>query len=350
MSPGRFVALLVLALAVIGGAYWLSSQRVVHRDPDFGVPVLPGLAASLDSVSAIRLIGAGESPLVNLRRVEGHWIVDGVGYRADGARIRQLLMALGALHVLEPKTRDAARYPALGVEETSAAGAQSLRIELRGPAPPVALLVGRPAGDEGQYVRVSGTAQAVEARPLLRITRDPRQWLARAILDVAPERIASIDFAPVDAPRWRALRSSRTALHVDVANLPAGSEIASRGALDGATGLLRALEFDDVRPSAGDSGSAPAARTTVRCFDGLVIDLIGHRDGADGWITVSARFDAAAAERNPPGSGEPAPGAEAVLAEATRIANTAAGWQYRIADDRYAGLFLDISHSLLPRH
>jgi hypothetical protein len=88
----------------------------------------------------------------------------------------------------------------------------------------------------------------------------------------------------------------------------------------------------------------------VRCFDGLVVDLVGHREGTAGWFTVSARFDAAMAAQNPPGPGEAAPGAEAVLAEATRITNTAAGWQYRGADDRYAALFLDLTPSLLPRH
>lgn len=83
MNPARFVTLLALALAVIGGAYWLSSQRVVHRDPDYGVPVLPGLATSLDAVTSMRLIGAGDRTLVSLSRAGGHWIVDETGYRAD---------------------------------------------------------------------------------------------------------------------------------------------------------------------------------------------------------------------------------------------------------------------------
>ena len=349
MNPARFVTLLALALAVIGGAYWLSSQRVVHRDPDFGVPVLPGFAASLDAVTTIHVIGAGDRTLVSLRRSEGHWIVEDIGYRADGAKVRNLLVALGALHVLEPKTRDASHFAALGVEDTNAAGAGSLRLELRGPAQPVALLVGHPAGEQGDYVRVPGTAQALEARPRLDVAREPLQWLARSILDVAPQRIASIDFAPAGVPPWRALRTARDAEHVDVAKLPAGAEIASRGALDGATGLLHALEFDAVRKAAADTDAPAGARTTVRCFDGLVVDLAGHREGAAAWITVSARFDATTAAQNPPGAGSAAPGAEAVLAEAARITNTAAGWQYRVADDRYAALFLDLTPALLPR-
>jgi len=38
MSPKRLFVLLILALAVTGGAFWLSSQRTLQRDPDYGTP------------------------------------------------------------------------------------------------------------------------------------------------------------------------------------------------------------------------------------------------------------------------------------------------------------------------
>ena len=348
MSQLRFLVLLALALGVIAGAYWLTSERVTHRDPDFGAPVLPGLAASVDAVTAIRLVGAGEQTQVSLRRVADHWIVDGIGYGADGLRIRQLLVALGALHVLEPKTRDPARYTTLGVEDVGTPGAQSLRVELGGLAEPVALLLGRPAGSQSSYVRVPGAVEALEARPALALSRDPRQWLARSILNVVPARIRSIEFAPAEGRPWSALRRTRRTAHVEVLGLPLGAEVASRGAADGVVGLLREVDFDDVRAS-GAGEPAPTARTTVRCFDGLVVDLGGHVDGSGHWIEVTARVDRTAAAQDLPGVGDAAPGPEATLAEATRIAKTAAGWSYQIPADRYEAIFLTID-PLLLRH
>jgi hypothetical protein len=250
VSPRRLFVLLALALAVTGGAFWLSVQRSLPRDPDYGAPVLPGLAAELDAVTQLRLVGAGNRTLVTLDRGGGRWIVAEEGYPADPQRVRRLLVALGELHVLEPKTEDPARYATLAVEDVEDPKAQSLRLELRGLREPVALLVGRAAAGQGAYVRVPGRRQAFEARPALDVARSPRDWLARTIVDLAPERVQSVEVERADAPAWRAVRATRDAAHYDVPGLPKGRELASLGAADAAGNVLGHLEFDEVRRAA----------------------------------------------------------------------------------------------------
>ena len=90
MSAKRLWVLLALAIAVAGGAYWLSTGTTLKRDPDYGARVLPGLAAALDAVSSVRLVGAGGQTLVTLTRDAGHWRVAEAGYPADAARVRRL--------------------------------------------------------------------------------------------------------------------------------------------------------------------------------------------------------------------------------------------------------------------
>jgi hypothetical protein len=339
MSPMRLFVLLALALAVTGGAFWLSSQRTLKRDPDYGTPVLPGLAAELDAVTSLRLVGAGSQTLVTLERRDGHWVVAEAGYPADPARVRRLLVALGELHVLEPKTEDPARYPALAVEDVEDAKAQSLRLEVRGLREPIALLVGHAASGQGAYVRVPGHRQALEARPALDVARAPRDWLARTVVDLAPARVQSVEVERSDAPAWRAVKATRDAAHFDVPGLPKGRELSSLGAADPAGNALGNLEFDEVRHAEPATGHARPERAVVRCFDGLVVTLEGRVEGEARWITLAASVDAALAAQFPPAAGQAAPGAEQVRAEADPLGATTRGWQYRVPAYRFDAIF-----------
>jgi len=289
-------------------------------------------------VTQLRLVGAGSQTLVTLDRSSGRWLVSEAGYPADTQRVRRLLVALGELHVLEPKTGDPARYAALAVEDVEDAKAQSLRLELRGLHEPLALLVGRAAA-QGAYVRVPGHRQALEVRPALDVARAPRDWLARTIVDVAAERVQSVEVARSDAPAWRAVKTTRDAAHYDVPELPKGRELSSLGAADAAGNVLGHLEFDEVRRTATPGAAGRAERAIVRCFDGLVVTLEGHLDGEARWITLAASFDAALAGRFPPAAGQAAPGAEAVRAEAERLTATAHGWEYRLPPYRFDAIF-----------
>lgn len=339
MSPKRLFVLLALALAVTGGAIWLSSQRALKRDADYGTPVLPGLAAELDAVTSLRLVGAGNQTLVTLTRGDGRWIVGEAGYPADTVRVRRLLVALGELSVVEPKTEDPTRYAALAVEDVADPKAQSLRLELGGLSKPLALIVGHAAAGRGAFVRVPGQRQALEARPALDVARAPRDWLARTIVDVAPARVQAVEIERSDAPPWRALKATREAAHFDVPGLPKGRELTSPGAADAAGNALGNLEFEEVRRAAPAVGQPRPQRAVVRCFDGLVVTLEGRADGEARWLTLAASFDAELAARFPPAAGQAAPGADQVRAEAERITATARGWEYRIPAYRFDAVF-----------
>jgi hypothetical protein len=339
MSPKRLIVLLALAIAVTGGAIWLSSPRALKRDPGYGAPILPGLAAGLDAIAALRLVGAGNQPLVTLTRADGRWTVAEVGYPADAVRVRRLLVALGQLKVVEAKTADPSRYAALGVEDVDDPKAQSLRLEFGGLKEPLALLVGHAAAGQGVYVRVAGQRQALEARPALDVARAPRDWLARTIVDLAPARIQSLEVERADAPAWRAVKDARDAAHFAVPGLPKGRELTSLGAADAAGSALGNLEFDEVRRAAVTAERGRPHRAVVRAFDGLVVTLEGRAEGEARWITLAANYDAALAARFPPTPGQAAPDAEQARSEAARISAATRDWEYKVPGYRFDAIF-----------
>lgn len=338
MSARRLLVLLALAVAMTAAALWLGARRTTGHEPGYGAPVLPGLAAVLDSVTSLRLVGAGGRTLVTLARGDGGWRVAEADYAADMDRVRRLLVALGELRVVEAKTSDPARYPALGVEDVAAAGAQSIRLELGGLQAPLALLVGRAAGQQGSYVRLPTAPAALEARPALELPRTPQLWLARTVIDLAPERVQSLAIAPANGPPWRAERTARDAAHFDVPDLPRGRELSHRAAADAAADVLARLEFDEVRRSAVPAGRPRRDRTVVHSFDGLVVTLEGWAEGEQRWLAVASRFDAGAAAHFPAADRRAADAAQ-VRAEAERIARATDGWQYRVPGYRYDAIF-----------
>ena len=374
MSSRRFFILLVAALVVIAGAFWLASQRHLPRDTAYGTPVVPALSAKLDNVTGVRIVGAGNHALVTIERRDSRYrVVERSGYPADASRMRTLLLALTGLKLHELKTADPARFAVLGVEDPKAADAKSVQVELTGPTPPVALIVGHPstAGD-ALFVRVPSAAQAMEAGPSFTVERDPKNWLDRAMLDVAADRIREVDVTRADGPAWKALRD-HPGDEFRVPDLPKGKSLSSAAAPNPVVGALARLEADDVKPAAGVTPPAAAHRVVYRTFDGLTVTIRGWGDGDERWIQVEAEGTPvaaaagaaapaatapatapAAASATPaapaPAAGAPASGSGAptaapaakkpdVAQEAQAITERTRGWLYRVATYRYDDLF-----------
>jgi hypothetical protein len=348
MNPKRFLVLLVAALAVITFAFWLSTQRYLPRDAAFGIRALPELEPASNDVTGLRIVGAGDVPLVTLDRPDGRWHVAERGYPADASRVRAMLLSLADLEVVERKTDDAANYARLGVEDVQSPAAQGFRIEIRGLDRPLALIVGREAQPGSGYVRRADAAEALLVKPRIDVDRDPRAWLSRPVLDVAPARVQSFAIARPGAPRWRGEKASRADAAFALAGLPRGRELYAPDAADAVAGTLAALDFEDVRRADVAAADADDARATFTTFDGLVVTVVGHADADARWLRFEVAYDPALAARFPPGAGDDAPGGEQVRAEADRLAATMRGWWYRVGADRYDRTFRAID--TLLRH
>ena len=191
MSPRRFIVLSIAALAAIIGALFLASGRNPPRDSG-GAPLLPGLAAELDTVTAVVLRKGAPAPAVSLRKLAAGWAVAERGdYPADAAKVRTLLISLGDAAVIEEKTANPANYPAIGVDDPAAEHpARASRSRARDGVHSV--IIGKPSA--------TGCSRGARARRRASWCVPPSTWRRNRV-------IGSMHTSSMSPPRaWRASR------------------------------------------------------------------------------------------------------------------------------------------------
>ena len=320
MSPRRVVMLLVLGLAVIGVAIWVSSTRHLERATVAGDLVLPGLEHALNDVTEIHLF-KGDSTRTTLKKGESSWIVNERSYPADSGKVRKLLLDLGALNVVEEKTRLAANYPQLGVEEVDSPKATGTRVEVVTPAKTFALIIGKPSSAKSGYVRVAGAEPSLLAAPAVSVDADPKRWLDRGLIDISQNRVKAIEEKPAEGPSYTASRDKREQADFTVAGIPKGREITAPSAADPIAGSLATMQLDDVRKT-GTQSDPKVAHVIFHTFDGLDLDVSGRKDGTQPLIAVAAQSTSKETE-----------------AEAQRLNAKLQGWEYEIPAYKYDAIF-----------
>src|SRR5207247_2746764 len=75
-------------------------------------------------------LGKGDGTHTTLKKDGAGWSVGERGWPADPGKVRKLLLDLGALNIVEEKTRLPANYPQLGVQDVSSPKATGTRIEV----------------------------------------------------------------------------------------------------------------------------------------------------------------------------------------------------------------------------
>lgn len=339
MSARRVAWLLAAGVAVIAFAIWLSSRRHLERDLAAGALVLPGLEQSVNTVTSVTL-RKGDDTHATLRKdgnsKDGNskdgsgWSVGERDWPADVSKVRKLLLNLGALNIVEEKTRLAVNYPELGVEDVTSPKATGTRIEVAAPPRSWTLIVGKPSGAKSGYVRVASAPQSLLAAPLLTVDADPKVWLDHGLIDLSVERVREVEEHPAGAAAFSATREKKEQSNFSVQPLPKGRQLSSPGAADGMAGALSGLTLDDVRKAPADADAA-RSRAVFRTFDGLEVEIDGRKDGTHSLVTLSARSTAAG-----------------TAAEATSLEARFHGWEFEIPDYKYAAVFTPLDQLLQP--
>jgi len=329
MSARRVAWLLAAGIAVVAFAIWLSSLRHLERATLSGDLVLPGLERGVNAVTEVRLRRADGTGTA-LKKGDAGWTVAERGWPADVSKVRKLLLDLGALDVVEEKTRLPANYPTLGVEDLTATKATGTAVTVLSPARTWELIVGKPSGAKSGYVRVANTPASFLAAPLLTVDADPKGWLARALLDLPAERVREIEEHPGQGAAFTAARQKTDDAHFTVTPLPKGRELSGPGAADSLGAALSGLTLEDVA-KAPASADATAVRATFRTFDGLEIQALGRKDGARALLTLEAHAAAPAASE-----------------EAQKLQARFSGWEFEVPDYKYAAIFTPLTELLKP--
>jgi len=351
-----------LAAVLLGSGIALLAHREQQQSEQPGTVLFPDLTASLDAVTEIRL-SKGDGSRTTLKKADGGWTVVERQYPADGSRVRELLLGLTGMKVIEAKTSDPANYARLGVEAPDSATATSTLVEVVAGTKTWPLIVGHGAEGRSIYVRKPADKASALVEPSVAVDPDQKRWIDRQLTDIRGDAVHDIAVKPASGPAYLLTRAKRGETDLALSPIPKGRTAASAMAIDGQADALTGFHFDDVRAV---PATAPAAvdRATFRTFDGQVFEFTGHKESDKAFVSVTASRDAALAAQFPDATAEkpapaspaspakdakaaPAPAAADAAKAATRPANQdaerlaarATGLEYEIPLYKYETLF-----------
>lgn len=333
----------ILAVAAVlagGGAYYVNATRnVAPVDRAAGTLVFPDLASKANAIASVRIEADGAA--FTLKRDGETWTLpERDGYPVDADQTRRLLLELVALRILESRTANPALHAELDLDGAGK-DQKAIRLTLAdaGNAAFADLLIGRArfgrqgtAGD-GTFIRRQGENQVYFARGRVAPERDLAKWLDRRVMNVARERIASIELTAIDGERLSAGKKSPADNDIELANIPGDQKVKSAFDVNLLSSAFEGLDLEDVRKADGLDFDAARERAVYTTFDGLKIEIALVRDRDLRWARVTASYAAPATPADPAA----APHArllspEDAAKQADEIAAKTKGWAYRFPD------------------
>ncbi len=306
--------------------------------------MFPSLAAKVDDIATIQVETKGAAFNVS-RNAQGDWVLpDKMNYPADFSTVRKAILGLSELDLVEGRTSRADWQERLGLGLPKSGGSGTLVTVKDKKGEVLASLIagssveGASAGErQAIYVRRPNQNQTFVARGNFSVPTEERQWLSKAFIDLARDRVKTAAIKPFKGRAYSVTRAKPEDTNFRVVEaIPAGRILRTESEPNGIGNALLGLSFDDVAPQS-KFDFTNAARAAFLSFDGLTLSLSLIEQDRDFWMTVSA-----VANLQP--EAPPAPGAATpklkpdVTKEAKEINAVVAGWAYKIP--RYKGVLL----------
>ncbi|MEM7306732.1 MAG: DUF4340 domain-containing protein [Planctomycetota bacterium] len=302
--------------------------------------LLPDLSASLNDIATIAVTGGGST--TTLERGGESWACAEIsGYPADFDKVRDLLVTMTQLDIVETMTKRAERHTELGLDEE---GGTHVTLAKAGGEEVAALVLGNTKyARSGQriYVRRRGQDQTYLCEGDLAVTGDPMTWVNKEIVRIESARPNAVEVRHADGEVLALSKLFPAAPNWDVAGVPDDRVLSGEAAGNQIGTALSYLAFDEVQPA--DSlalADNEIGVTTFQTFDGLFVDVRSARIEDKTWVTLNARFEAppdvmGPAPEDPEAEPESTPSVdperqEQVRQEAEALNARLAGWAYQV--------------------
>ncbi|WP_043339727.1 DUF4340 domain-containing protein [Belnapia moabensis] len=282
------------AIVTVGAALLLTPQVLQEEvAPPAASLAFPGLAPRLAEAARIE-IRKQESVLTLLRQGEA-WVLPEKGnYPVRPERVRELLVGLTELRLVEPRTADPGQHDRLGVEDPARPGSTGLllRVLAAGGQPIAELVIGRrrvrTQGNvpESAYVRRPAESQAWLAEGRLPADADAQLWLDRDIANIAADRIRRVTIRRAGEPELVLARGDEAEAKLRLEQ-PIDPRPLDDVSLDEVGRSFEFLTFLDVKPTAESPGTA-LGETRFDLIDGLAVTVAPRHDGETVWIGLAA--------------------------------------------------------------
>ncbi|MBM4110530.1 MAG: DUF4340 domain-containing protein [Phycisphaerae bacterium] len=286
-------------------------------------PLVPLLAPRARDITAIELTQGSKT--LRLRKDGDVWTLPDAGsFRAQTARVNELLSALAGLETIEAMTSAKERLGELNLAWPDDQGVAKLARVLAGDAPIAEVVIGKERfSPDAQFARLLGESQAWKCSGTFRSGVDQVQYIDRQLMELAGgdiERFTAggVEFTRGDNGAW-------TAAQVEpVAMLP---ETQRESAQRTIPEVLSRLEIEDVRAAK----EHPEHRTVRVISRSRAIELDIAKDGDDLWVKVDVERLADQAE--------PTDAAEQARVKALDEAGArCAGFEFRLPSWRVTSL------------
>lgn len=302
MKSSQLAALGGVAVIALAAGLWLNTPRTGGGGGadagEVGSPLAPGLDAAINDVNRI-LLQQGDQTLTLERDADGWQVAEKAGYPASLERVREFLLDVANARRIEAKTRDPARYPALGVEALENGGLGVTLQADAGGIDPVALIIGNSArAGAATYVRPIDEPGSWLVSGDLSVQTEATQWLDALITDIAAEQVQSVVIRHADGERVELAKDARGQNGYTVTNLPVGESLRYESIANPIGSALAGLRLEDVSPrSTLDDGFTARGTARFLTFDGLAVTVSTFERDGDRFIALDAGVDAAQAAR-----------------------------------------------------
>jgi len=289
----------IITVALIGMAILMSQQKETAL-PQTGQPVFPGLMSKINEVSEL-VVNVQSETMTIVRDGESWKVKEKDNYPANMGKIREVLIGLGELKILEAKTKKPELYEKLGLENVEAEGSISTGVTLKDSAGTTLaeVIIGKQRPSKGNpnqdevYVRKVGDPETWLAIGKLSIEKNLSEWLDKDFLEVEPKRVRRVRITHPDNTTLVLEKENPDDLDFKVTNLLEGEEIQSQFSVNHIVSTVTSLSLDDVQPNSEISFEDESVVTaTFETFDGLEGTVKLFRKDEKNYVKVSAVFNA----------------------------------------------------------
>lgn len=277
MHPKKLMLLAVIAFIVVGIAIQLTTEAP-QTEKSTPNKLFPSLMDKLNDVDNIQITSGNETFTVQFE--SGKWgLVDKQGYPVKEENVRNVLLGMASLTIVEPKTKKPENYAQLGVQDANFKDADSALVTLNQADNTIAsLIIGydRVARTDSSlreiYVRKPNEQQSWAVEGLLNLEKQATDWLEKNIINVENSRMREVVIYENGQEMMRIFKQQPSESDYQLANLPENASISSSYSVNQIANFLSNLNMEDVTVS--DSISSRDSRDIIfNTFDGLQVTL-----------------------------------------------------------------------------
>jgi len=292
------ILILITGVLLVGTLMMIDKQETKHAPSEINGKFFPQLEDHINDITTIEVTQGDSKSIITLQ--SDVWQVDTrFGYPADFSKVKQAVLSVSGLEIIEPKTKNPEKYTKLGVESPSADSDNQLITFIDKDGKTLATVIigesklaNKPGAKAKLYVRKMDDEQSWLVEGQVRLPSGDSDWLNTEVMNVDQKRIAKVSITHPDKTVLTVLKTQAEDINFQVIDLGEDEELKFASAANALASTLSTLTLEDVEKSEGFSfDPETTTHTTWQAFDGLVINATHMEKDDKQYVKFSASFD-----------------------------------------------------------